>query len=103
MKSSSWYSEKVTIIAFAMMDLVAGAQVPLPLGEDLNDIIAGHPPGTTFVLESGVHRGHEIRLREGDTLIGREGAKLSGAELLTGWRFEDPFPPVLLAQTTQKA
>ncbi len=91
MQSSRWSSDKVIIIAFAMMHLVVDAQVPLPLEADLNAIIAGHPPGTTFMLEAGVHRGQELQLREGDTLIGEEGAKLSGAELLAGWRFEDPF------------
>ena len=59
MQSSRWSSDKVIIIAFAMMHLVVDAQVPLPLEADMNAIIAGHPQGTTFMLEAGVHRGQE--------------------------------------------
>ena len=38
-----------------------------------------------------MHRGHEIILKEGDSLIGEDGAILSGAELLEGWRYEAPY------------
>ena len=63
----------------------------LPLGDDPQAIIDSHPPGTDFELATGIHRGYEIILKDGDELTGQTGAVLSGAELLTGWRFEDPF------------
>ena len=65
--------------------------VRLPLGEDLQSIIIEQGKQTSYLLEAGVHRGHELVLKEGDSLIGEAGAILSGAELLKGWRFEDPY------------
>ena len=65
--------------------------VRLPLGEDLQSIIIEQDKSTSYLLEAGVHRGHELVLKEGDSLIGEDGAILSGAELLQGWRFEDPY------------
>jgi len=65
--------------------------IRLPLGKDLQSIINEQDKGTSFLLETGIHRGYEINLKAGDTLVGEEGAVLSGAELLTGWKYEDPY------------
>ncbi len=63
----------------------------LPHNGDLQAIIDSHPAGSVYELETGIHRGHELVLKAGDSLSGQPGAVLSGAELLDGWRFEDPF------------
>jgi len=68
-----------------------GEVVVLPLGEDLQSIIEKKDKGTHYQLSAGVHRGHEIILKEGDSLTGENGAILSGAELLEGWRYESPY------------
>ena len=65
--------------------------VILPLGADLQSIIDKEDKNTRYVLQSGVHRGHEIILKDGDSLIGEPGAILSGAELLKSWRYEAPY------------
>ena len=65
--------------------------VELPLGIDPQTIIDENPAGTSYELAAGVHRGYELVLKDGDTLVGEPGAILSGAELLTGWVFEDPY------------
>ena len=65
--------------------------VLLPLGADLQAVIEGNVEGTEYRLGRGVHRGHELNLKVGDSLIGEDGAVLSGAELLEGWRFEAPY------------
>ena len=70
---------------------VLADSVLLPLGSDLQSIIDQEDKNTRYILESGVHRGHEIILKEGDSLIGEDGAILSGAELLTGWRYQAPY------------
>jgi alpha-tubulin suppressor-like RCC1 family protein len=69
----------------------ADEMIVLPYGAALQSIIDSHPAGSDYELETGVHRGHELVLKAGDSLSGQPGAVLSGAELLVGWRFEDPF------------
>ena len=81
----------IVICGILFSCLVVEAQVLLGQGDDFQQIIDSHPPGATFEIQAGVHRGIEMVPREGDTIIGAEGAILSGAELLTGWRFEDPY------------
>ena len=78
-------------VHYCSSEVVATESIPLPHGANLQSIINNSLPGTHFTLESGVHRGHELALKSGDTLTGQLGAILSGAELLTGWRFEYPF------------
>ncbi|MFP6875023.1 MAG: right-handed parallel beta-helix repeat-containing protein, partial [Verrucomicrobiales bacterium] len=69
----------------------ANEVIVLSHGAKLQSIIDSHPEGSHYELESGVHRGHELAFKKGDTFSGQPGAILSGAELLVGWRFEDPF------------
>lgn len=76
---------------FSWPILVSAEPVLLPLGADIQSIIEKQEKGTVYRLKSGVHRGHEIILKEGDSLIGEDGAILSGAELLEGWRYEAPY------------
>ena len=45
----------------------------LPLGDDPQAIIDSHPPGTDFELATGIHRGYEIILKDGDELTGQTG------------------------------
>ena len=65
--------------------------VALPYGADPQPIIDTYPAGTHYILAAGVHRGFELVLKEGDTLEGIEGAVMSGAELLVGWKYEAPY------------
>ncbi len=63
----------------------APAAVLLAVGEDLQAIVDAHPPGTTFVIESGLHRLQHITARDGDRFIGQPGAVLSGARVVEGF------------------
>ena len=85
-----FYFRLVLILCFTK-SIAFSDIVRLPLGEDLQSIIIEQDKQTSYLLEAGVHRGHELVLKEGDSLIGEAGAVLSGAELLKGWRFEDPY------------
>jgi len=51
-------------------------------GEDIQGRVNTAPPGTTFLLKSGVHRMQAIVPRDGDTFMGEAGTVLSGARLL---------------------
>ena len=55
------------------------------VGEDIQDIVDDNPAGTTYVLESGIHRLQSIDPDDGDTFIGEDGAILSGANILTSF------------------
>ena len=57
--------------------------------EDLVALVAANPPGTTFVLTAGVHRGHAIEPLEGQVFLGRPGAILSGAVVVTSFTERD--------------
>jgi parallel beta-helix repeat protein len=63
--------------------------VLLPLGADLAEVMADRPPGTTYLLESGVHRGQVLTPRGGDVITGQPGAVLSGAIPLDPAAFEE--------------
>lgn len=54
-------------------------------GTDLAALVDEAPPGTTFLLAAGVHRGHRIEPKDGMTFVGDPGAILSGALLLDGF------------------
>lgn len=54
-------------------------------GDDLGTLVASSPPESTFVLESGIHRGHTVIPQDGQSFVGRPGAIMSGAAILTGF------------------
>lgn len=63
-------------------------RVRLEVGADLQQVVAAQPPGTSFVVAAGVHRLQHVRPRDGDRFVGEQGAVLSGARVLTGFRRE---------------
>ena len=79
------------VILFIWPAVRADDLIFLPHNGDLQGIIDSNPAGSDYELEAGVHRGHELVLKTGDSLSGQPGAVLSGAELLEKWRFEAPF------------
>ena len=90
-KKNSVYFFFILVSLIYSLTSVLADSVLLPLGADLQSIIDQEDKNTCYIVESGVHRGHELILKEGDSLIGEDGAILSGAELLTGWRYEAPY------------
>lgn len=47
-------------------------------GDDIQAAVNTHPPGTTFVIRTGVHRRQTIRPKDGMTFVGEPGAVLDG-------------------------
>ena len=66
---------------------VAGAAtIRLLPGNNIQNAVKNNPAGTTFVLLPGIYRGNSVTsLKDGDSFIGRAGADMNGAKLLTGW------------------
>lgn len=56
--------------------------VRVEVGDDLQALVRDHPPGTSFLLASGVHRLLSVEPRDGDRFVGEPGAVMSGAEML---------------------
>jgi hypothetical protein len=54
--------------------------VPIPVAVRANGqaLVSSHPPGTTFLIEAGVHRRWSVRPKRGDTFKGQPGAVLDG-------------------------
>ncbi|MFN0091598.1 MAG: right-handed parallel beta-helix repeat-containing protein [Acidimicrobiales bacterium] len=63
----------------------AGA-VPVSPDEVLAEVVSRHPAGATFLLRAGVHRLASVEPRDNDAFVGEEGAVLSGARVVTGFR-----------------
>jgi hypothetical protein len=64
----------------------AGQTVAVPTWENLQAVVNEYPAGTTFTLESGLHRYQSVVPKNNDVFIGESGAILSGAALLGNFR-----------------
>lgn len=65
--------------------------IVVPAGSDLGALAEAAPPGATFMLASGVHRGHRIVPKDGMTFRGASGAIMTGAAVLTGFVADEDF------------
>ena len=55
--------------------------------DDLQSIIEAHQSGTTYCFSAGTYRLEQpLRPKEGDALIGRQGAVVNGSKVLTDWQ-----------------
>lgn len=64
------------------LDVATADAVRIEPGDDIQARIDGNAPGTTYVLGAGVHRLQSITPHPGDTIVGEDGAVLSGARVL---------------------
>ncbi len=67
----------------------ADAPVRLSPGDDVAEIVRRADEGTTFMFTPGLYREVMIAPRDGQRFIGEDGAVLSGARLVDGWRAKD--------------
>ena len=76
------------VVPIALTPIAAGqsqSSILLEVGTDLQAVVAESPPGSTFIVGTGVHRLQAIIPLDGQTFIGESGAVLSGALPLAGW------------------
>ena len=59
--------------------------------DDLAAMVAEAEEGSSFVISAGVHRLHSVRPKDGMTFTGLPGAIMSGAVVLDGFEFDDPY------------
>lgn len=62
--------------------------VRLEVGDDFQEIVEESPPGSTFVIASGVHRRQQVIPRDDDRFVGESGAVLKGSRVLTEFERE---------------
>jgi parallel beta-helix repeat protein len=60
-------------------------------GDDLAALVDAAEPGTSFVIEAGVHRMQSVRPKDGMSFVGLPGAVMNGSMVLDGFVFDDPF------------
>lgn len=60
-------------------------------GTDIQAVVDEHPPGSIFLIRSGIYRLQQIVPRDGDIFIGEPGAVLNGARLLEGFEAENDY------------
>lgn len=62
--------------------------IRIPAGSSIQEAVDTAEEGSTFLLESGVHRLQQVEPKNGDTFLGEEGTVLSGARVLDAFRRE---------------
>ncbi|MBT8203244.1 MAG: hypothetical protein KJO87_08065, partial [Acidimicrobiia bacterium] len=60
-------------------------------GDDIQAAVDANPPGTTFLIRTGVHRNQSIRPKDGQVFVGEPGAVLNGSEVITGFAPDGPW------------
>jgi hypothetical protein len=65
--------------------------VYLNVGSTFQDSITAHPAGTVYIIGTGVHRLQDVSPKSNDIYIGRAGAIMNGARLLTNWVQEGAY------------
>jgi parallel beta-helix repeat protein len=70
------------ILVFANQ-LLAGGQVTLQPGDNIQAAVQRASSGTTFQLQAGVYRFQSIVPKDGDTFVGEPGTVLTGAQVLS--------------------
>ena len=54
-------------------------------GENIQAVVAAHPPGTAFVITPGTYRLQSVQPKDGDSFTGESGAILTGATILSSF------------------
>jgi hypothetical protein len=67
------------------------ADVVLKPGDSIQAQVDRNPPGTSFLLKSGLYRMQSIEPKSGDTFSGEKGAVLNGAVVVTPFHKEGPL------------
>ena len=69
----------------------SSSQITVHSGDDIQSLVNGHPPGTSFLITSGTYRLQSIRPKDGDTFTGQPGATLNGARILGNFKQQSQY------------
>ncbi|MCA9881502.1 MAG: right-handed parallel beta-helix repeat-containing protein [Anaerolineae bacterium] len=73
----------VLVLSSTLSIAQESTSVVIAPGDDIQALVNANPPGTTYILQTGIHRLHTITPKDNDTFIGEDSAIISGAKLLT--------------------
>ena len=79
------------LLACLALPLAMSADVVLKPGDSIQAQVDRNPPGTSFLLKSGLYRMQSIEPKSGDTFSGEKGAVLNGAVVVTPFHKEGPL------------
>ena len=75
-------TELPPVPSMGVRSAVPPGAVPVAVGESIQAASDRHPPGTAFLIRSGVHRMQQVTPKEGQRFYGEPGAVLNGARHL---------------------
>lgn len=59
--------------------------ITIQAGTPIQSVVDANPAGSTYVLAAGIHRGHTVTPKDGDTFVGGGGSVMTGAVPVTSW------------------
>ncbi|MBD3391291.1 MAG: hypothetical protein GF418_04505 [Chitinivibrionales bacterium] len=78
------YLRSIALLLTTLLGISAAEVVTIEPGDDVAQIVADNPEGTTFLFKAGEHRGATCMPKSNQRFIGELGAVLNGAVELTG-------------------
>jgi hypothetical protein len=81
----------VTCLLFAAPRSRAQVQVEVYPGANIQALVDRYSSGTVFLIQPGLYRNQTIVPKNWDSFVGLQGAILSGATVITGFKFVSPF------------
>jgi len=84
----------ILIIVLALVfanELMAGGEVTLNPGDNIEAAVQKASGGTTFQLKAGVYRFQSVTPKDGDTFAGEQGTVLTGAQVLNDFSQQGQF------------
>lgn len=74
------------LLALVLTNCGNTATVTLWPGDDIQEAVDLAPEGAMFILETGVYRQQKVSPKDGQRFIGKDGAVLNGAMVLSDWQ-----------------
>lgn len=81
----------LTLAYLAAGPNLMAAEVTVQPGDSIQSHVDRNPPGTSFLIKSGLYRLQSIEPKRGDTFRGEKGAVLSGAVVVKPFRKQGPL------------
>ncbi len=89
--STSWAAAGLLLSSVAVQSVSAQTgnyDAVLEVGADFQAAVDAHPPGSSFLIATGVHRLQSVTPKDGMTFDGEVGAVMNGSRLLSSFQFD---------------
>lgn len=75
----------LALVPIRLLPSSTGTNVQVHPGENVEEVVESHPPGTSFTISPGVYRLVSILPKNGDSFLGEAGAVFTGAKVLSSF------------------